>query len=137
MNVIWKRPDGFIGSVPSDFRVLNINDQCSIWIHKEDVESFPFRLAGGWKHSDDSKKINQLVNALDKEDGSFEGLLKHFFDHSISSDKPGEYLDKTIEWLNELKNLAKGSTWEIEIMTNVFDALIHKIEKNRGVFLKN
>ncbi|MEZ4741934.1 MAG: hypothetical protein R3B45_05725 [Bdellovibrionota bacterium] len=49
MHVVWKRPDGYHGASPSDYRVVEINESSNLWLHKRDTDWFPFRVSGGWK----------------------------------------------------------------------------------------
>ena len=123
MHVIWKRPDGFHGASPSDFKVVELPGQSKIWLHKGDNEWFPFRISGGWQDEDATKKLNALVNLIGKESDAWLKLLGDQFGHSSAEDAQS-YYKETVMWLSELKNNLKGDTWEVEIMA----AAINEIE---------
>ena len=67
MKVIWKRPDGFLKSIPSDFMVLEMPSQSKLWLHRSDQDNFPFRISGGWQDEESTSKLNQMVNLLSQD----------------------------------------------------------------------
>ncbi len=127
VHVIWRRPDGFHGAHPSDFRVAEIGDS-RIWLHKRDRDEFPFKISGGWGESDDTKRLNNLINAIDDPEDSFIRLLERTFDHSVE-DNPTSFVSAKIQWIGELGKRLKGDTWEVEIMRAVLTALAQKIQQ--------
>lgn len=116
MKVVWKRPDGFLESEPSDFTVLEMPSKSKLWLHKSDRENFPFRISGGWQDEESSRKLNQLVNLLsEKKDDWTEWLERDFFDSKL--EKSDNYIASLKEWILAVKNHLKGDTWELEIMS--------------------
>ena len=75
MKVIWKRPDGFLGSDPSDFSVFEMASKSKLWLHKKDHENFPFRISGGWQDEESTRKLNVLVNLLSQNEESWKKWL--------------------------------------------------------------
>jgi hypothetical protein len=132
MHVIWKRPDGFHGASPSDFKVVELQGQSKLWLHKGDNQWFPFRISGGWQDEDATKKLNALVNLIGRENSEWLKLLEDQFGHSSAADAVSFYKE-TLIWLSELKNNLKGDTWEVEIM----GAAISEIEQSLEACKKN
>ena len=116
MKVIWKRPDGFLKSIPSDFMVLEMPSQSKLWLHKADQDNFPFRISGGWQDEESTSRLNQLVNLLSQSDERWQEWLKRDFSDSNLADSK-EYFNSLSSWLTEVENGLKGDTWELEIMS--------------------
>lgn len=133
MNVIWKRPDGYHGAKPSDYVVLDLPSLASkIWLHRTDKENFPFRISGGWQEELASKRLNGLVHLLDKPETAWRAFLHAQFEHSKFEDL-SSFMEDLLSWLKELQGYLKGDTWEIAIMKDTLDALVTKIQSNKGL----
>ena len=131
MKVIWKRPDGFHGSKPADYYVVDLKTNSSkIWLHRTDRENFPFRVSGGWQDEDASRKLNQLVNSLLSQDSEqFHTYLNACLDDSKFEDIDS-FLVELRSWLQSLKINLKGDTWELAVMTDTLDELLHALESS-------
>ncbi len=134
VHVIWRRPDGFRGAHPSDFRVAEIGDS-RIWLHKRDRDEFPFKVSGGWGESDATKRLNNLINSIDEPDEAFIRLLERSFDNSVE-ENPSSFVDAKIRWIAELGTRLKGDTWEVEIMRAVLTVLAQKIQQCSSEFVR-
>src|SRR5687768_6037585 len=115
MHVVWRRPDGFHGAAPQDFRVLELGGHSRIWLHKSDTEWFPFRISGGWQDDDATKKLNTLVNLLNKPSAEWLSHLIRIF-HNSMADDPQTFMTDLETWLGSLKDTIKADKWEAEIM---------------------
>jgi len=135
MNVIWKRPDGYLGALPEDFRVLEIAGHSRLWVHKKDQDSFPFRVSGGWQDEEASKRLNNLVSRLGQPEKSWVDYLVQSYHHSMSEDAK-KYLVELRAWITDLRKVLKGDTWEMEIMDNALLAVANQVEKVEPSFLK-
>lgn len=135
MNVIWKRPDGFLGAAPEDYRVIEIADHSRLWLHKRDSDNFPFRVAGGWQEQEASKKLNNLVNRLNKPAPEWIEYLSSLYDHSMSDNADTFYVELS-KWLGELKTVLKGDTWEVEIMDKTIEEVVQQLGGCKAAFLK-
>jgi hypothetical protein len=134
MFVVWKRPDGFHGAEPQDFRVVDIGDKARLWLHKKDTSWFPFRVSGGWQEQESTQRLNQLVNLIGKPTVKWVEHLNHEFDHSMT-DEGKKFFDETATWLNSLKGNLKGDTWEVEIMDHAITEVIHRVADAEKPFL--
>ena len=124
MKVVWKRPDGFLGSDPSDFIIYEMPSKAKLWLHKTDHENFPFRISGGWQDEESTRKLNLLVNLLNQSELSWKEWLENgFFDSKL--EKSELYVDSLKLWLGSVKENLKGDTWEKEIMSEA----LHEIEE--------
>lgn len=124
MKVVWKRPDGFLESVPNDFTVLEMPSKSKLWLHKRDHKNFPFRISGGWQDEESTRKLNTLVNLLAKPMESWqEWLEQDFFNSKL--EKSDLHKDSLKGWLKTVKENLKGDTWELEIMGEALEE-IHK-----------
>lgn len=128
MKVVWKRPDGFHGASPTDFKVVELDGHSKIWLHKFNHDWFPFRIAGDWGEEEATQKLNRLVNLLDSELPEWVKFLSENFANS-SADQPKTYLNDTLNWLGVLKTNLKGDTWEIDIMTKALSLVEEKIKQ--------
>ena len=131
-HVIWKRPDGFHGAHPSDFRVIDVG-HCKIWLHKRDHDDFPFKVSGGWEADEATKRLNNLLNVIDEDDTGLAKHLERIYDDRMKDD-PAKFIDSKISWIKDLKNQVKGDTWETEIMKEVFVSLVTRIEAAKILF---
>ena len=135
VNVIWKRPDGFHGATPDDFIAVKVGGHSSLWLHKEDKKSFPFRISGGWEEEDASGKLNGLINLLACDKDEWLKHLRESYHHSLKDD-PQQYMQETREWLTELQNHLKGDSWEVEIMQQAFSTIVSHLDKLEPEFNK-
>lgn len=134
MKVIWKRPDGFHSAAPSDYEVVPVANSAKIWLHKHDNQNFPFRISGGWQDEAATKKLNQLVNLLNKEDSLWLDHLSESYFHS-KAENPGVFVESLHSWLQEITENLKGDHWEVTIMGEVIAEVANKIEQLRQSFL--
>jgi hypothetical protein len=124
MHVIWKRPDGFHNASPSDYQVVELEGHSRLWLHKDDKDSFPFRISGGWEEEDATVKLNNLVNLLSLPEKAWIDCLKERYSHSTKDDAAKFFADIS-EWLQGLTQHLKGDSWEVEIMEQAIN-LTHK-----------
>ena len=134
MKVIWKRPDGFHGASPGDYEVVQVANNSKIWLHKQDNVNFPFRVSGGWQDEDATKKLNQLVNLLNKDE---EAWLEHLTDgfFNFKSDSAAKYIEKIDLWLSDLRSNLKGDQWELTIMNEVLSEVLQKTQAYQQAFM--
>ncbi|RZA10861.1 MAG: hypothetical protein EOP10_34055 [Proteobacteria bacterium] len=126
MNLTWKRPDGFHGASPADFRVVDLGGRSRIWLHKADRDQYPFRIAGGWEEKDSSVLLNNLINLLESDDKAWLDYLERAMDFSIKEDRT-VYIHDLLSWLTELQQHVKGDTWETEILREALSVLSERI----------
>lgn len=127
INVIWKRPDGFLGASPEDFTVVDVAGNSRIWLHRKDSRNFPFRVSGGWQDEDATRRLNQLVNMLNRPEADLtEHLLTDYYESSSGDGK--QYLNALVAWLKDLMRNLKGDHWETTIMKEVMVELLQKIQ---------
>ncbi len=136
MHLTWKRPDGFHGASPSDFRVVDLGGRSRLWLHKVDRDQYPFRIAGGWEEKDNSVLLNNLINLLEDNDKGWLEYLNRAMDHSIKEDRK-VFIDDLQSWLSELQQHVKGDTWETEILTEALVVLRERIGTIRDRFIAN
>lgn len=135
MHLIWKRPDGYLGAKPSDFVVCELADHSNLWLHKVDKDQYPFRVSGGWEDIDLSVSLNNLVNLIPEDDSAWVNHFVTCYDHSMSDSKEN-YLETTLKWLSELEKVAKGDTWEVEILEQAVAVVISRVNSIKAAFLK-
>ena len=126
MNVIWKRPDGYHGAQPTDFRVMPIGENYSLWLHRSNKQTFPFRVSGGWEEEEQTRRLNGLVNMLDASEKDWNQFLDAEFDKTMHETRAAFFADLK-NWLGKLKSEFKGGSWEMEIMGQTFDAVARKL----------
>jgi hypothetical protein len=134
LHVIWRRPDGYHGAHPSDYRVLEIGD-CKLWLHKKDREQFPFKISGGWGEAESTGRLNNLINALDEDDAQFARVMERAF-HKGMQDDPVTFIKDKLDWIASLEARLKGDTWETEIMASVLQLLRKKVADSSISFQK-
>ena len=134
MFVVWKRPDGFLGAEPKDFKVVDIGDHARIWLHKKDVNWFPFRISGGWQEQEATQRLNRLVNLIGKPSSSWVKHLIHEFHHSMTDDGK-KFFQETVAWLGSLLENLKGDTWEVEIMSHAIREVLNRVKDSEKPFL--
>lgn len=136
MHLIWKRPDGFVDSKPSDYRTIVIANKYNLWLHKSNIEWYPFQISGGWKEAEMTKKINEMVNLLDAKPKDFLNLLLEEYNDGMP--EGGEaFVENQIEWLDSLRRSVKGDTWEKEIADHVIKEISNKIIELKQDFIKS
>jgi hypothetical protein len=134
MNLIWKRPDGYHGAVPSDFTIVRIGDHSNLWVHRHDRDTFPFRISGGWEEEAQTKRLNNFVNMLSQSDEEWVAFLNQSFDHSMK-DQPKDFCQDLYRWMTELRSLVKGGHWEVEIISKTLESIHTRIEKVESIFV--
>ena len=135
MHVVWRRPDGFHGAAPTDFKIIEVAGQSRIWLHRSEREWFPFRVSGGWQDDDATKRLNALVNLLDQPQSEWQSYLTRTFHHSPFDDTKSFWKEMK-EWLAELQKNLKGDTWETEIMAAVLGEISNNLEQLKWQFTK-
>ena len=135
MHVLWRRPDGFHGASPSDFKVFEVAGQSRIWLHKTDQDWFPFRVSGGWQDDDATNSLNQLVNLLDKPEADWLSNVTKTYHHSRFDDVKA-FWEERMAWLKTLAENLKGDKWEIEIMTLVLTEISKSLDMIKPQFFK-
>ncbi|BBH53272.1 hypothetical protein [Fluviispira sanaruensis] len=119
MHVIWKRPDGFQNALPDDFRRIALSNGAHLWLHRHELDWYPFQVSGDWEGQDQTKRLNRLVNMLDSPKTSWKSYLEHMSDDDLDIKEGHSIKDVTrsiIAWIENLERYAKGHTWEIEIV---------------------
>ena len=131
-HVIWKRPDGFQNACPEDFRKISLSNGAQLWLHKYELEWYPFQVSGDWSGQEDTKKLNRFVNMLDATKNSWKSMLEHLFDDDLNS-KEGrcakEIAEESILWIKELESSLKGDSWELEIVRCAFYDILQKLNQ--------
>ena len=133
MNVVWKRPDGFHGAEPSDFKIVEVAGKSRLWLHKTDNQWYPFRISGGWQEQEATQRLNAFVNLIGKPMSHWSKQLVHEFNHSMPDD-PKVFVAETIGWLESLVPVLKGDTWEMEIMAHAIEEVRARIEDAKTAF---
>jgi hypothetical protein len=134
MFVVWKRPDGFHGAEPKDFKVVEVGEKVRLWLHKKDADWFPFRISGGWQEQEATQRLNRLVNLIGKPNSQWVKRLVYEFHHSMTDDG-ATFFQETMVWLDQLVKAPKGDTWEIEIMVNAIQDVQNRVKNSRATFL--
>ncbi|KAB8033424.1 hypothetical protein [Fluviispira multicolorata] len=119
MHVIWKRPDGFQNALPDDFRRIALSNGAHLWLHRHELDWYPFQVSGDWEGQDQTKRLNRLVNMLDSPHTSWQSYLEHVSDDDLDikdNQSIVEVAQSIIAWIGSLERFAKGHTWEIEIV---------------------
>lgn len=117
MHLIWKRPDGFQNAEPQDFRRIALSNGTLLWLHKREVEWYPFQISGDWAGQEMTSRLNRLVNLLDAKDDQILRAIE-----KIQDETPGEAADLVVttksltHWVEGLKDKVKCNTWEVEIV---------------------
>jgi hypothetical protein len=137
MNVIWKRPDGYHGASPEDYRVVELGAHSSprLWLHKQDKLHYPFRISGGWQDEDASKKLNLLVNLLPEKNEHWKDHLKKMYHDSNFEDGVHFWNDLT-QWIETLKGKLKGDRWEVALMDDVMAEIDLRLLDHKQEFLQ-
>lgn len=134
MHVVWKRPDGFHGAGPEDFKVVEVAGKSRLWLHKKDHQWYPFRISGGWQEQEATQRLNGLVNLIGRPMTHWVKQLVHEFDHSMTDD-PKVFFTETEAWLKTLHSVLKGDTWEVEIMAHAIEEIEQRLQDAKQAFL--
>ena len=51
-------------------------------------------------------------------------------------DSKENYINTTLKWLSELEKVAKGDTWEVEILEQAVEVVISRVNAVKADFLK-
>ena len=148
MHVIWKRPDGFLNAQPEEFRRVSLSSGAQLWLHRSDFEWYPFQVSGDWAGQDETMRLNRMVNLLDKDDAEWLRFLEKESDTSVAASAAASAVstppvaatavsaptnlgspNSLLEWIDSLKAVVKGNTWEAEIMTNALTDVQSRIRK--------
>lgn len=116
MHLIWKRPDGFHDAQPEDFRRVALSNGAQLWLHRQELEWYPFQVSGDWRGQEQTRKLNQLVNLLDAPESEWQHYIDHYFDDDMDDRSPESAVNALCGWIDELKSTARGNTWEMEIV---------------------
>ena len=118
MHIIWKRPDGFQNAHPEDFRRVPLSNGAQLWLHRHELDWYPFQVSGDWAGQEQTVRLNRLVNLVDATDAAWRNFLEHYNDDELAPENatPAAACDALSRWLEELKDVVKGNTWEAEIM---------------------
>lgn len=134
MFVVWKRPDGFLGAEPKDFKVIDLGVHARIWLHKKDQDWFPFRISGGWQEQESTQRLNHLVNLIGRPSSHWIKKLVHEFHHSMNDDGH-KFFKETLDWLKSLEGQLKGDTWEVEIMAHAIREIVNRVKDSEKGFI--
>ncbi len=135
MFVIWRRPDGFHGAKPEDFRVIEVEHDVRLWLHKDDQLWFPFQISGGWQDEEQTKKLNKFVNLMNHSENNWSDALGQLY-HETMNDDPKLFLDELDGWLDQLIKNPKGDKWEKEIIEKTISFVQKNIQASRAQFIE-
>jgi hypothetical protein len=125
MHIIWKRPDGFQNALPEDFRRIELSNGAHLWVHRHELDWYPFQVSGDWLGQQQTTRLNRLVNLLESSDAAWRNFLEHYYDDELKEPDLKTTAEHLTKWLDELKSSAKGETWEVHIIQCAL-ADIHK-----------
>ena len=132
MHVIWKRPDGFQNALPNDFRRISLSNGAHLWLHRHELDWYPFQVSGDWEGQDQTKRLNRLVNMLDAPNASWQSYLEQLSDDDLNL-KEGQSFPVVAQslssWVGELTRSAKGHTWEVEIVRCALKDVLEKLNQ--------
>lgn len=131
MHVIWKRPDGFQNALPDDFRRIALSNGAHLWLHRHELDWYPFQVSGDWEGQDQTKRLNRLVNMLDAPFSSWKSYLEQLSDNEFGEKESQSVVEMASvlkQWVSELEQSAKGHTWEIEIVRCALKDIIIKLD---------
>lgn len=131
MHVIWKRPDGFQNALPDDFRRVALSNGAHLWLHRHELDWYPFQVSGDWEGQDQTKRLNRLVNMLDAPLSSWKTYLEQLSDDELDdkeSQSSVKIVSNLVKWIQDLEHSAKGHTWEIEIVRCALKDILEKLK---------
>jgi hypothetical protein len=135
MHIIWKRPDGFQNAQPEDFRRVPLSNGAQLWLHRHELDWYPFQVSGDWAGQDQTIRLNRLVNLVDATDSAWIKFLEHYHDDELGEQELSSRAacDAILQWVGDLKASAKGNTWEIEIVTCALGDVQTRVQKLKEV----
>lgn len=136
MHVVWLRPDGFHGASPDDYQAIQLGGAGKLWLHKKDMNGYPFRVSGGWEDEDASRKLNNLVNLISSDNAKWEEHLRSSYSHSMGDD-PKKFFEGVITWIEGLADHLKGDSWEIDILGQAISDVKAKLQSVKSSFLSS
>jgi hypothetical protein len=116
MHIIWKRPDGFQNAQPEDFRRIQLSNGAHLWVHRTEMDWYPFQVSGDWKGQHLTNRLNRLVNLLDSSAPEWDNFLEHYQDDDVKESSLSATAGHLLHWITELEGAIKGETWEADIM---------------------
>lgn len=118
MHIIWKRPDGFQNAHPEDFRRVPLSNGAQLWLHRHELDWYPFQVSGDWAGQDQTVRLNRLVNLVDATDAAWINFLEHYHDDELTQQEHSVQAacDALVHWIECLKEAVKGTTWELDIV---------------------
>ena len=131
-HVIWKRPDGFQNACPEDFRRIGLSNGAQLWLHRHEVDWYPFQVSGDWSGEQDTKKLNRLINMLDATKTAWKSVIEHMCDDELdeaSGRSLSEVAKTNVLWLQNMQNMVRGDSWEIEIIRCALGDIIQKLNQ--------
>ncbi|APJ03827.1 hypothetical protein [Silvanigrella aquatica] len=132
MHVIWKRPDGFQNALPDDFRRIALSNGAHLWLHRHELDWYPFQVSGDWEGQEQTKRLNRLVNLLDAPLVSWKSYLEQLSDDDLNIQEDQSFpavAQSLSEWVNTLERYAKGHTWEVEIVRCALHDVLEKLKQ--------
>lgn len=133
MFVIWKRPDGFHGAKPEDFKVVELSNNSRLWLHKTEKKWYPFQVSGGWQDEDQTTRLNGLANLIGTPSANWTEYLVNDF-HASLRDNPIDYYEDLESWLFHISRNLKGDKWEQDFMEQAMQEIQRGIEQAKPGF---
>lgn len=135
MFVIWRRPDGFHGAKPQDFKVVTLTNNSKLWLHATDSKWFPFQVSGGWQDEDQTTRLNGLANLISSPLPDWvEHIVSDF--HNAQKDDPKAYFEEMESWLFHISKNLKGDKWEQDFMEQVMQEIQRHLEASKSLFIQ-
>lgn len=129
MHIIWKRPDGFQNAQPDDFHRVPLSNGAQLWLHKSEVDWYPFQVSGDWAGQEQTARLNRLVNLLGSPDAEWKQFLNSYHDNDLGATADSKATCKSLRaWLDDMAANLKGNTWEVEIMRCALSDIQKKLE---------
>ncbi len=133
MHIIWKRPDGFQNAQPEDFRRIELSSGAHLWVHRHELDWYPFQVSGDWKGQQQTTRLNRLTNLLDSTDEAWSNFLEHYHDDELKEAGIVATATQLKAWIAEMQSSIKGETWEVEITACALSDVHDRLKK----FLSN
>lgn len=128
MHIIWKRPDGFQNALPEDFRRIQLSNGANLWVHRTELDWYPFQVSGDWKGQHLTNRLNRLVNLLDSSTAEWVNFLEHYQDDDVKASSLAATVAHLLQWVAELEGAIKGETWEADIMSCALRDIAHRLK---------
>jgi hypothetical protein len=132
MHIIWKRPDGFQNALPEDFRRIELSNGAHLWVHRHELDWYPFQVSGDWRGQQQTTRLNRLVNLLESPDSAWSNFLEHYYDDELKELGLKATSEHLKTWISELKNAVKGENWEVQIIVCALTDIFDRLEKILG-----